>query len=77
MLNVASKRKVTIAMIFSLMLFTGLASAETYVLAEDKLHLVMKLQGTDITYGEFIQELFPEAYDKSPSPAKARLYDTK
>ncbi len=77
MLNLANKRTMALSVIFTIMLFTGLASAETYVLAEDKLHLVTELQGTDITYGEFIQELFPEAYDKSPSPAKAMLYDTK
>ncbi|MDK2891870.1 MAG: hypothetical protein PWQ49_262 [Methanohalophilus sp.] len=68
------------SIIFLILLSTGMVSAEkieTHTMAEDKLELANELYGINITYGEYIKQLFPEEYDESPDPSKARFYSTK
>ncbi len=44
---------------------------------KERLELANKLWGTDITYGEYIGQLFPEAYERSPDIATKTYYDMK
>lgn len=50
-------------------------SSESYTMSEDKLEIANKLYGTDITYGEYIKQVFPEAYKEFPSPSEEKLYN--
>ncbi|KGK98993.1 hypothetical protein LI82_02850 [Methanococcoides methylutens] len=54
---------------------SGQFSSESYTMSEDKLEIANKLYGTDITYGEYIKQVFPEAYKESPSPSEEKLYN--
>ena len=44
---------------------------------DNHLEVARKLWGTDITNGEYIKQVFPEAYDESPDAATKQYYDTK
>lgn len=80
MSNLTNKGILALSMIFMIMLFTGLASAEkvkSYTADEDQLELAKELHGTDITYGEYIKQVFPEAYKESPSTSESKLCDMK
>ena len=63
-----------------MMLFSGIASANadtTVITEKERLELANELWGTDITYGEYIQQLFPEAYNKCPDQATKEYYNMK
>lgn len=63
-----------------MILLVGVVSAgadSTSMTDEERLELANKLWGTDITYGEYIGQLFPEAYEKSPDTTTKAYYDMK
>lgn len=63
-----------------MLIFAGVVSAganQSSMTEKERLELANKLWGTDITYGEYIGQLFPEAYEKSPDTATKRYYDMK
>lgn len=80
-MNKIINRTMVVSLAIMLMvLFAGLGSAKadsTSITEKERLELANKLWGTDITYGEYIEQLFPEAYDKSPDAATKSYYDTK
>ncbi|UGV40475.1 hypothetical protein J7W08_10455 [Methanococcoides orientis] len=54
---------------------SGQFSSESYTMDEDRLEIANKLYGTDITYGEYIKQVFPETYKEFPSPSEEKLYN--
>lgn len=80
-MNKRINRTMVVSLVIMLMvLFTGVGSAKadsTSITEKERLELANELWGTDITYGEYIEQLFPEAYDKSPDAATKSYYDMK
>ena len=83
-----NKNRITIASLVMAMLILGTVfvpvvsakNAATYTSAtasEEQLEIVRKLWGTDITNGEYIKQVFPEAYNKSPNDATKAYYEMK
>lgn len=79
------KKIVTQSMIVSfalvlMVLFAGVGFAKENSFSltdEEKIELANKLWGTDITYGEYIEQVFPDAYEKSPDTPTKTFYDMK
>ncbi|WP_148039257.1 hypothetical protein [Methanohalophilus sp. RSK] len=78
-MNKTINRTMVVTLVIMLMLlFAGVGSANSdsaSITEKERLELANKLWGTDITYGEYIEQLFPEAYDKSPDATTKSYYD--
>ncbi|QLC49440.1 hypothetical protein HWN40_03775 [Methanolobus zinderi] len=71
-------KRIGIVFLASLILMAGFASASdeksVTITDEERLELITKLEGTNITNGEFIKIALPELYDESPSKATSGYY---
>lgn len=80
-MNKIINRRMLVSLALTLMiLLVGVVSAgadSPSMTEKERLELANKLWGTDITYGEYIGQLFPEAYERSPDIATKTYYDMK
>lgn len=67
---------IIIAAVLLTMLLATPAMAAKYVANEKQLELLNKLKGTNITHGELIETIFPEAIKKVPPKVKELMYKT-